>query len=394
MGAGLTAAGTVAAMVTVALIVAGSVLAPSGAADGSHWKPLRHWRKPARTVTATVTVTANAPKPSPTATITLKLPGPTVTKTVTVVPTSSASSNPTPTQTPSSPASSSPTSTGDLGVGVYMSGNNAGLDDYTSWWKTQPNIASFYLNWNSAIPAKMKEYAAEGRQIQVRLSTKVSAGTYVLWKDVAAGTYDSRITTVVKQLDALGVPVLLSLDSEPDGQYTAGSNAGVAQGQTPAQYVAAANHFADLIHANSTRVKSLLWLAGFRDAATEASFLPKVSKIDHVGWDPYLTGSHSASETATQLFSRFIDNVLVPNGYGSVPRHILETGIKTDAFSNGGSFSTTDQINFYKSIPAAMKNANIETVVWFRSNSGTHDYIPTDSSVDQAFADMLSGLLG
>jgi hypothetical protein len=77
-----------------------------------------------------------------------------------------------------------------------------------------------------------------------------------------------------------------------------------------------------------------------------------------------------------------------------VPRHILETGIKTDAFSDGGSFSTQDQINFYNGIPAAMRSENIESVVWFRANSGNHDYIPTDSSVDQAFAAMTEGLLG
>jgi hypothetical protein len=343
------------------------------------------------TATATVTVTAKAPIPQPTATVTLGLPGPTVTKTVTVSPTASASSSPTATAT-STPTS--PTTTENPGIGVYMSGNNTGLDSYTSGWEAQPNVASFYLNWNSLIPSLMKTYAAEGRQIQVRLSTKISAGNYVLWKDIAAGAYDSRITTVVKQLDALGVPVLLSLDSEPDGQYDAGSGSGVAQGQSPAQYVAAATHFADLIHANSTRVESLVWLAGFRDATTEASFLPKVSKMDNVGWDPYLTGSHSASETPAQLFSRFIDTVLAPNGYGNVPRHILETGIKTDAFSDGGSFSTQDQINFYNGIPAAMRSENIESVVWFRANSGNHDYIPTDSSVDQAFAAMTEGLLG
>jgi hypothetical protein len=237
----------------------------------------------------------------------------------------------------------------------------------------------------------MKTYASQGREIQAELSTKISAGSWVTWSDIAQGTYDSHIVSLIKSLDALGTPVLLALDVEPDGQYDGGT--GVAPGQTPAQYVAAANHVADLIHANATHVESLVWLAGYRDAATEASFLPALSKLDNVGWDPYLTGSHAASETPTHLFATFIDNVLIPHGYGNVPRHILETGIQTDPAANGKTFSSADQINFFNAIPAAMTTDNIQSVIWFRDNSGTHDYIPTNSSVDQAFATMTHNLL-
>jgi hypothetical protein len=36
---------------------------------------------------------------------------------------------------------------------------------------------------------------------------------------------------------------------------------------------------------------------------------------------------------------------------------------------------------------------DIDSVIWFRANSGAHDYIPTDPSVDQAFATMVDNLL-
>ena len=36
---------------------------------------------------------------------------------------------------------------------------------------------------------------------------------------------------------------------------------------------------------------------------------------------------------------------------------------------------------------------DIESVVWFRDNTGRHDYIPTDPSVDQAFSSMVASTL-
>lgn len=283
-------------------------------------------------------------------------------------------------------------------IGVYMPGNNSGLDSYTADWQVQPNIVSFYLSWDSEVPALMNAYAARGREIQVRLGTKSTDGSYVTWTDVASGRYDSHIVSFITSLDALGVRVLLSLDSEPDAQYDAAHDAGgsdtpgVMPGQTPAQYVAAANHVADLIHANSTRVESLVWLAGFRDPATSASFLPAHSKLDDISWDPYKTGNHAAGETPTHLFAAFIDAVLVPYGYGDIPRHITETGIVTGRDSVN-VWTSDQQIAFWRSIPAAMAADDIESVVWFRDNTGRHDYIPTDPSVDQAFSSMVASTL-
>lgn len=267
-----------------------------------------------------------------------------------------------------------------------MSGNNAGVAALTSSWAQQPNIGSFYLNWNSHVTPLMKTYAAQGRTLQVSFSTRSTTGSYATWNDIAAGTYDTTILTLIKSLDTLGVTVLLSLDCEPDGQY---DKTGVAPGQTPAQYVAAANHFADLIHANSTHVQSSIWLTGSRDPSLEAQFLPAHSKLDNIGWDPYKNYNHPAAETPTQLFATFINNVLVPHGYGDIARHINETGIQTDVWPSGGQFTTAQQQAFFNAIPAAMAANDIESVVWFRANSGAHYYIPTDPAVDQTFATMV-----
>lgn len=276
------------------------------------------------------------------------------------------------------------------GIGVYMSGNNAGLDAYTSGWSQQPEVASYYLNWDAPLPESMRPYARQGREIQVALMTKLGDGSWVRWSDIAAGRYDDHIVAVIDSLDSLGATVLLSLDVEPDANYVNG-NGNVEPGQTPAEYVAAADHVADLVHAHSTHVRSLVWLAGFQPPAIEAAFLPAHSKLDDIGWDPYKTAGHPVDQTATQLFATFIDAVLVPHGYGDIARHITETGIQVDPSATGTAFSTQTQIAFYQGFPAAMKADDIQTVVWFRADSGAHDYIPTDPSVDAAFAAMLAG---
>jgi hypothetical protein len=62
----------------------------------------------------------------------------------------------------------------------------------------------------------------------------------------------------------------------------------------------------------------------------------------------------------------------------------------TDPFSGGGQYTTAQQVAFYQGVPDAMDALGLASVVWFRANSGAHDYIPTDPAVDAAFRDMLA----
>ena len=274
--AGLTALTAVLAVVATFMAVAGGLFAPSSATAGSVLK-----RNPCagtkvasacRTVTATATVTSTQTVTA-TTTTTATVAGPTATVTTTVgaaaptsttaVPVPTATVTASPSTAPTSSATSDPLPTApERRIGIYMSGNNSGLDSYTSGWATKPNIASFYVPWGSGVPTLMKTYAGQGRAIQVELATKNSSG-YKLWSDIAAGAQDTAIVSFIKALDALGTPVMLSLDNEPDAKATSGTGE-VAPNQTAAQYVAAANHVADLIHANSKHVESMVWLAGFK----------------------------------------------------------------------------------------------------------------------------------
>lgn len=391
LSAGLTALGTAALLVTAVLVVTTGMVTQTGALS-DHFTRHHH---PIRTVRPTKTFTGWPTRPAPSSSSPTSAP----TSSRPTWPTTGPTTRPTgPTTGPTGPTTgpttrtTQPSSGYGPAIGLYMAGNNSGLDSYTSSWPVKPNAVSFYLNWGQKVPSNMKVYATQGRQIQIALQTKISSGSWARWTDIAKGTYDAQIVTLIKSLDALDTRVLLALDVEPDANINGGG--GVAPGQTPAQYVAAANHVADLIHANSTHVQSLVWLAGFQSAATEASFLPALSKLDNVGWDPYKTGSYSASETPTAIFARFINSVLVPYGYGGVSRHILETGIKTDKSSKGTTFDTQTQQNFFSQIPAAMSADKISSVIWFRDNAGTHDYIPTNSSVDRTFESMVQQLLG
>jgi hypothetical protein len=289
-------------------------------------------------------------------------------------------------------------------IGVYMSGNNNGLETYESSWPTKTNCNTYYVTWtgnssspNWTPPSHMSVAAGQGHTIMLEMDSKqATGGPWVTWANIASGSLDSFIIDFLDELDALGVPVYLSLENEADLKWDAGDGK-VAPGQTTAQYKAACDKVYDLIHANTTNVHSLLWLAG-GTASRAIAMLPTKSKLDAISWDPYKKGTECSLNTS-QVLNRFIANVLIPTGYDTVPkRFITETGIKVNAF-NGTQcgitqFPTSTQIDYYNGIPGAMDANDIDGVVWFRTNSGAHPYIPTDPAVDAAFRDMVDNTLG
>lgn len=279
-------------------------------------------------------------------------------------------------------------------IGIYQSGNNTSpdLDTTTAGWPTQPNLASFYFNWGSNFSnnTKLLEYSGQDRVLLVAFLQKVTGGGFVLWDEMASGSQDAAIITMLGYLNALSASrIIVTLDNEPDN----GNTSAHPSSQTAAEYKAAAERFFGLVADNTdVHVEPGLHFAGGNTTLVK-SMMPTAAKITNLGWDPYKTGSHAVSETPTQLFQSFINNVIVPLGLEDKSRHIMETGIKTDTFSNGGSFTVATQEQFYTDIPAGMDANQIESVLWFRADSGQHNYIPTDPAVDQAFETMLDGAL-
>jgi hypothetical protein len=283
----------------------------------------------------------------------------------------------------------------DKFIGLYRSGNNSDLNSYCSGWPTQPNAVSFYFNWganlNPGSQPLLNQYASENRMIHIALLQKITSTSWVLWNEVANGSRDSELISQLTKIDALPADrIIVSYDNEPDNGNTTAHPAS----QTSAQYKAAAEHFYDLVQAHTgDHVEANVHFAGGNTSKVMA-MMPAHNKMQNVSWDPYKVGTDPVSQTATQCFQAFINNVLTPMGYADIPRHITESGIKVDTFSNGGSFNVATQIAFYQGWPDAIDACNLDSAIFFCSNSGQHDYIPTDNSVKNAFRDMLDTAVG
>lgn len=288
-------------------------------------------------------------------------------------------------------------------VGVYMGSNMAPVDNYESGWPTKTNIGSFYFVWganlNSGSQPDLYDWCSRDNQvIHIAYMTKLNNTSWVRWDDIASGTYDSNITSQLTKINNIplgtNTKIIVSFDNEPDnGNVTAH-----APNQTAQQYASGALHFFDMVHSIcGPKVETGIHFAGgnqsFCNTVLTSGGSSLHSKLDNVGWDPYKKGTETTLN-CTQLWAEFINGVLIPRGFDDIPRHITETGIKTDVFSNGGQYTTAQQITFYQQWPAALAANNIKSAIWFRSNSGQHDYIPTDSAVDNAFRDMVDSYLG
>lgn len=288
-------------------------------------------------------------------------------------------------------------------LGVYMSSNMGPVDGYESSWPTKTNIGSFYFVWganlNSGAQPDLYDYCSrQNYVIHIAMLTKLNNTSWVRWDDIANGVYDSNIVSQLQKINNIplgaGTKIIVSFDNEPDN----GNATAHAPNQTAAEYAAGAIHFFDLLNANcGPKIETGIHFAGgnqsFCNTVLSSGGSALHTRLENVGWDPYKKGTETTLN-CTQLWAEFINGVLIPRGFDDIPRHITETGIKTDVFSNGGQYTTAQQITFYQQWPAALAANNIKSAIWFRSNSGQHNYIPTDSAVDDAFRDMVDSYLG
>ncbi len=200
--AGLTALGSVLAVITVVLVTVGSVFAPSGAATGRiHHYPIKII-KGVKTVTATATVTATVPGPTKTVTATRTIWGPSASATVAT----------TSTATPSATATSTPSGTRQLpyvGAAIQGNGDPAALEAASG---RTLGLHRTYWNYNR-IAASIKQATADAKAGRIPwLSYKLS----VSWADAAAGKADADTQTLAAQLATVPGTVWVAIHHEPD----------------------------------------------------------------------------------------------------------------------------------------------------------------------------------
>jgi len=138
---------------------------------------------------------------------------------------------------------------------------------YASWDTVQPDAQVQWDVANDIIPV-----------LSIRAAT--TSGVVVPWTQITAGTYDSAIVAQADALAALGAPVILTFDHEPESDPGNGS---------PADFVAAWQHYVTVVRdQGATNVSFALILeANSYGPTTIQRWYPGDSYVDWVGADGY-----------------------------------------------------------------------------------------------------------
>jgi hypothetical protein len=390
--AGLTAIGTVGAVITVFLIVVGSVLTPSGAA--TH-KPHHHRTRifrPTRTVTATATstITARPTWPYPTRWL------PTPTATVTVTPSPSWNPSTAPTSTPTGTPTSSPSSVGGFGTGTYMGPYSAITANATVGYVQ--GYSTMYLEAASVTTPNISKLEAELKAgTSPILDLEFKTGPFTMAQIAAWGpdvqayfkTFVGGLQTLTDYAASLdnGTHVLFSVNHEAVvkinqkkysfSQYDGGQ-------PTIADSAAAWNKAMSYVAATDPDVVRLYWYGGSgQNESTYAADL-QPSLIQAASFDPYRWSHDQAGDTAQSLWGSMVSSLKaqswMQNSNGTLkPWGLTEWG--TDA-----TFGDASNATFVKQALSYLQDQGASFAVYFDRQDGSNNFVFTDGSEPQTVA--------
>ncbi len=203
----------------------------------------------------------------------------------------------------------------------------------TSWAGVQKfaaapvKSATQYLAWLGPFPAAFNALCAQnGAVMYLNLEpwNTWNNGPAPAMPDIAAGKYDSYLTTIGQAVKAGGHPVLLTFAHEMNGNgwYPWQQSGGV----TPAQWVAAWNHVTATVKAAAGGLASFVWCPNNVDVGPCAPYWPGTADV--VGMDAYLN-QPVASQTYATFVKQTVDAIGKLDGIGNLAGQVwnAETGV-------------------------------------------------------------------
>lgn len=230
--------------------------------------------------------------------------------------------------------------------------------------------ATQYLAWLGPFPAAFNSLcAANGAVMYLNLEpwNTWGGGANPTVPDIAAGKYDSYLTTIGQAVKAGGCPVLLTWAHEMNGNgwYPWQQSGGV----TPAQWIAGWNHVTATVKAAAGGLASFVWCPNNVDVGPCAPYWPGTA--DAVGMDAYLNLA-SASQTYATFVKQTVDAIGKLDGIGNLASQVwnAETGVA------GTSGSRSARIAQFVSDMRA--DGRVRGLTWF--NEGSFLLSPAETS--------------
>lgn len=173
----------------------------------------------------------------------------------------------------------------------------AAVDSVESATRTRFDMVYRFHDLNDRFPtADERTMVADGRVLHVTVTARIFGSARVItWREITDGLFDHDLGNQARGIAALGVPVFVTFDHEPDRTDRAVHG-------SPADFISAWRHVHDLYARNGARNAVWVWVVTgyppFFEAA--ARTWPGNDYVDWIGWEAY-NGSGCASGAITPL---------------------------------------------------------------------------------------------
>lgn len=177
--------------------------------------------------------------------------------------------------------------TGMLFGASVTRGTHPSIDAAVSAFETSVgrklDVHRWYSLWDELPSTPLTTSVQRGRTPVLSVSSKLINGTKLSWASVASGAHDAQIAQHAAAVKALGVPMFVSFQHEPD--YSPGFG-------TPAEYRAAYRHYVEVFRAQGVTNAVWTWIVTPTPfspyASTTADALyPGDDVVDWVALDAY-----------------------------------------------------------------------------------------------------------
>ncbi len=243
--------------------------------------------------------------------------------------------------------------------GAYPGPGNAAPAPYESMVGRKLDIVSRYEALDGSWPTPTDlQLIKEGRYLAVCWSSRLKAGGYATWKDVASGRYDAAIRAQAHRLASVG-PLWVGYDNEMDGHVRIAYSG-------PLSYY---RHAYWRIHSIVAPIApNVIWMwcpSGNNMTPAVAAAYPGDWQVDWIGFDPY---DPTLSKGGPLNAYRTFPNWLTKQGIGlRKPKGIFETGFQR------AMDETPAAAAWVASVPNALEKLDIRMWIWFNSYGGLGD---------------------
>lgn len=194
----------------------------------------------------------------------------------------------------------------------------------------KPQVVNYYSSWGERFNSSFAQGAyADGVETFVEMEpwncgSDCYGESVPAMTDIAAGDYDSYLSSFGQAIRAFGHPVLVTFAHEMNGAWYPWGNGG-SEHTTPAQWIASWDHVVTVINAQARGLVTWVWAPNVEKfAVSVAQYWPGARYVDEVGLDGYLSDDGDTYE------SEFGQTVTDVRALTKLPIWITETGVNQD----------------------------------------------------------------